>query len=493
MQITLRRDIAGPLYRQVFETLRLAILDGFWKAEQRLPATRELASQLALSRNTVNTAYEMLLAEGYITARVGSGYFVAGDLPTIAGLGSPRPNNKPAPDVNTVLSARGTILAKPSRPVSVITNPAFQPGMPDMSRFPYRQWEQCVQRAAQNPPASLTGYQDQGGHFELKRALSQYLQVSRGVVCEPEQVVVVNGSQAGLDLIARMLIDEGEYIAVEEPGYTGAKDAFQAAGARILPVDVDDEGLSVDALDTASKQCPGPVPLVYATPSYQFPLGVTMSAARRIQLLNWAKRNQALIIEDDYDSEFRYRERPLSSMQGLDPQRVIYLGTFSKVMFPGLRLGYLVVPESLAKPLAFALRKTGQDPPLIWQAAMADFIDRGHFASHLQKMRKCYGEKQELLLELIRRHLDDYVTVIPIAAGMQLACFFRHTVDEQSLVKLGRQQNLLLAPLSRYYHDHAASQRKGLFLGYSAIPLEALEENIIRLRECFEALSKHPN
>jgi GntR family transcriptional regulator/MocR family aminotransferase len=390
MQFTLRPDLPGPLYRQLFESLRLAILEGVWRAGQRLPPSRELAQQLVLSRNTVVTAYDMLRAEGYLAARRGSGHFVAAHLP----------DSEPAPVGNSALGSAdsrvglsdlGQILAAPSRPVPSIDNPAFVPGLPDLGEFPARQWQQCLQRYTGKRAASVTGYQDRGGHLHFKRALCDYLRMSRGLRCSPEQVIAVSGSQAGLDLLARMLINPGDAVAVENPGYLGARDSFRATGAQLHGIAVDSEGLSVDELSAVPS-----VKLVYTTPSYQFPLGVTMSAARRLQLINWAVNRQGFVIEDDYDCEFRYRERPLSSLQGMDQQqRVIYLGTFSKVMFPGLRLGYLVVPARWSSAFALALRKTGQEPPLFLQAAMADFIRNGYFASHMRRMRKLYGENNK--------------------------------------------------------------------------------------------------
>lgn len=477
MDKALRPHLSGPLYRRVFETLRLDIVEGLWKAGERLPASRELAKRLAVSRNTVNTAYDMLQAEGYIVAKPGSGYFVAASLPDLTPLSS---HQQPFETdcAEGALSARGRILASHTRPVAAIDNPAFQPGLPDMEDFPFKHWQQCL-RAHANPPAALTGYQEQGGHADLKAALSDYLQLSRGLRCTAGQIVLVNGSQAGLDLLARMLVNPGDTIALEEPGYLGARDAFRAAGAELAPVPVDENGLVADALPATAK-------LVYCTPSYQFPLGSTMSAARRMQLLNWAAAHSAYVVEDDYDSEFRYGGRPLSALQGLDQQhRVIYLGTFSKVMFPGLRLGYLALPPRLAKAFALALRKTGQDPPLIWQAAMADFIREGYFASHLRKMRKRYGEKQRLLVQLLQQHLSRWLEVTPTAAGMQLAGYYRQEVNEEALLAEARRQNIVLAPLSRYYLGPCP--QPGLYLGYAGVAPAAMADNVRRLQVCFEA------
>jgi GntR family transcriptional regulator/MocR family aminotransferase len=324
--------------------------------------------------------------------------------------------------------------------------------------------------------------------------------MSRGLRCSAEQVIAVSGSQAGLDLLARMLIDPGDAVAVENPGYLRARDSLRAAGAQLHGIPVDGEGLSVDALGALPS-----VRMVFTTPSCQFPLGVTMSAARRLQLINWAVSQNAFVVEDDYDCEFRYRERPLSSLQGMDQQqRVIYLGTFSKVMFPGLRLGYLVVPEHWSGAFGRALRKTGQEPPLFVQAAMADFIRNGYFGSHMRRMRKLYGEKQQRLTELLHRHVGDWLDVEPNPAGMQLTGFYRQPLDQAALLAQGRQRGLNLSPLSRYYFDEGqagglsegldgevAERRKfgGLYLGYAAVSMANMEENVLRLLACLRDLA----
>jgi len=465
----------------VFETLRLAIVDGTVAGGQRLPATRELAEQLQMSRNTVITAYEMLLAEGYVEARQGAGYFVASDLPERA-LEVPEQTGLDEREALASLSTRGAVLAAPTRPVPKTENPAFQPGLPDLSVFPFEQWYRCVQQVMRRPDFSLLKYHDQGGYGPLKTALRDYLQNSRGVQCTAEQIIIVNGSQAALDLVARLLVNEGDHIAVEEPGYLGARDGFRAAGAQLLPVPVDDDGLDVDALSELSgpqlsRGKKAPIKLVYTTPSYQFPLGKTLSLPRRLALLQWAAEANGFILEDDYDSEFRFGERPLSSLQGLDRQgRVIYMGTFSKVMFPGLRLGYIVVPPGLSKAFASALRKTGQDNPLMLQAAMAVFIREGYFASHLRKMRKRYAEKQQRLVEVGRRLLGDYLHVSPSGAGMQVTWEFRRAMDEQKLLALAAKEGLIVACLSYYYLNKPT--RRGLFLGYTGVAIDDLEANV---------------
>ncbi len=478
MLINLRPNLTGPLYRQLFDSLRLAIVEGQLHFDQQLPPSRELAQQLSLSRNTVNTAYDMLRAEGYIRAHQGSGYFVSAQIPE--SLTSARPKSEPEPLSQNPqwLSNRGKTIGRASRPVTKLSNPAFQPGLPDLNQFPYSQWQRCVNHCLKQNDLSLYKYNDQGGYAPLKEALRNYLHLARGVNCLAEQIIIVNGSQAGLDLITRMLIDNGDRVAMEEPGYLGAKDGFEAAGAKLIPIAVDEQGLSINQLKKQRRK----IKLVYTTPSYQFPLGVTMSLQRRGELLQWAEQHQAFVIEDDYDSEFRFKERPISSLQGLDPhQRVIYLGTLSKVMFPGLRLGFMVVPRHLSSAFANALRKTGQDAPLLWQAALTQFINEGYFNSHIRKMRNIYAEKQDTLVKLIRQHLSDWLSVEPTAAGMQLPVYFKKKIDNEEFARKTAKQNIILPLLSRFYAG--AVDRQGLYLGYSGVPLAEMETNVLKLKK----------
>jgi len=487
MKLTLPANDESPLYQRLYLTLRQAILDGSISAGTRLPASRQMCLDMELSRNTVVTAYDMLKAEGFVESRQGSGLFVASELPVSF---TNIPTRQPAAAVS--LSQRGAELAKHSRPVPTIDNPAFVPGLPDINAFPFSQWHKCVQQHSRLPSKSLMKYQDQGGLPALKHALRHYLKLSRGVNCLEQQIIIVNGSQAGLDLIMRLLVDIEETVAVEDPGYLGARDGFLAAGAQLLEIPVDESGMNIDVLENTLNHTHN-IKLVYTTPSNQFPLSVSLSLPRRLQLLALARQHNFFILEDDYDSEFRYHEKPLSSLQGLDSeQRVIYMGTFSKVMFPGLRLGYLVVPENLAQAFAFALRKTGQDSPLLLQAIMASFMENGYFQTHLRNMRKLYGEKQQRFVTAATQHLSDWLEFRDSNAGMQLAGVFKSGLfktdsDEQALVKAARQEQLNITLLSRYSFDERPL--RGLYLGYAGIELRAIEPAVIQLAGIFKASS----
>lgn len=484
----------GDLYRQIFSALRTAILRQELTCGEQLPTTRALSQQLGISRNTVVTAYDMLKAEGYIDARMGSGFYVAADLPDIQPITQPHQETTHYGDSIGVtssnaldaLSVRGQRLATATRRVPAPPRTAFSVGLPDLSVFPNKQWSQCLQQHSQLRDQSLLRYQDQGGLRALQTALVSYLRLSRGVNCTAEQIIIVNGSQAGLDLIARLLTDPGDSVAVEEPGYLGARDAFLGAGSRLQPIAVDEQGLNTDSL-AHYLQRGETIKVVYTTPSDQYPLGMTMSLPRRLTLLNLAAQHRFWVIEDDYDSEYRYHERPISSLQGMDQQsRVIYLGTFSKVMFPGLRVGYLVVPPALVDACRYALRKTGQDTPLLWQAALATFIESGYFATHIRRMRKLYGEKQRQITALLQTHLAEWLDVSPTSAGMQCACWFRHPVDLPRMLALAEEAGLWLSPLSRCYL--APPEQDGLHLGYAGIALADIPTAMMCLSKVLQRL-----
>ncbi|MBX0326142.1 PLP-dependent aminotransferase family protein, partial [Oscillochloris sp. ZM17-4] len=403
--LTLSPQSDLPLYRQLYDEIRAAVLDGRLAPGARLPSSRELAAGMGLARSTVVSAFEQLLAEGYLEGRVGAGTFVATSLPEdLLGHGGPpaRPpaaHERPAP---RRLSARGAALA--ATPVSASSGDrvrprAFQVGLPDIDGFPHATWARLAARRYGSPPPELMAYGDPAGYLPLREAIASHLAAARGVRCDPGQVVVVSGSQQGLDLAARVLLDPGDEAWIEDPGYMGARGALLAAGARLAPVPVDAEGLDVAAGARLAPQSR----LAYITPSHQFPLGVTMSLPRRLALLAWARAAGAWVIEDDYDSEYRYAGRPLAALQGLDGDgRVIYLGTFSKVLFPALRLGYMVVPPDLVPAFVAARALADRHSPGIEQAIVADFLAEGHFARHLRRTRARYAARQAALVEAAR-------------------------------------------------------------------------------------------
>lgn len=487
--IALDPHATAPMYRQLYDALRLAILAGQLPSGARLPSTRALAHELAISRNTVLDAYAQLLAEGYVEGQVGSGTYVARALPEEllqARPGRTLASRPAARSPQRTLSRRGERLAAtpvaPAHPDLVSSRAAtqaaisFRPGQPAFDAFPYDTWRRIIDRHWRQPPRTLLSYGDPAGYLPLRQAIAGYLQAARAVRCDPQQVLIVSGSQQALDLVARLLLDEGDTVWAEDPGYIGARGALIGAGARVVPVPVDDEGLDIHA---GAARAPS-ARLVYVTPSHQYPLGVTMSLARRLALLEWAERAGAWVLEDDYDSEYRYAGRPLASLQGLDrAERVIYSGTFSKVMFPALRLGYLVVPPDLVDAFANARALVDRHTPTVEQAAMADFISAGHFARHIRRMRALYAERQAILLGVAGHVLGGALGLAPAEAGMHLVGWLPDRHDDLAVSKRAAALGLEVPALSRYVAE--APCRSGLLLGYTALDAAQIAEGVRRL------------
>jgi GntR family transcriptional regulator/MocR family aminotransferase len=471
------------MYRQLSDWFRRAILDHRLKSGQRLPSTRQLAEELAVSRIPVLAAYEQLLAEGYLETFIGAGTCVARSIPQetsrSAALKPDRLLPSPAgPGAARRLSRRAAAMRTQDR--SWLSNlGAFRVGLPALDDFPAGVWSKFVNRHARKPPKDLLYYGDTMGYLPLREAIAAYLGAFRAVRCEASQVLVTTGSQQGLRLAAQVLLDPGERVWMEEPGYPGAQLALHAAGARLVPVPVDQEGLDVAEGMRRGRTARA----AYITPSHQFPLGVTLSAARRMQLLNWAARSGTWIIEDDYDSEYRFGGRPIASLQGLDTDgRVIYLGTFSKVMFPAMRLGYLVLPRDLVPPFAVAREAADTCSSGLYQAVMADFIREGHFARHIGRMRKLYAQRRRALVEAIQQQLDGRLEVLGAEAGMQLAALLPRGVDDVAVARKAAKKGVSARPLSGCYLH--APARGGLILGYGGADVVAIREAVQTLTTC---------
>jgi GntR family transcriptional regulator/MocR family aminotransferase len=466
-----------PLYRQLYDRVRSAILRGSLSAGTRLPSSRALADGLSISRNTVLIAYGQLLAEGYVQGEAGSGTYVSRVLPeqfcepaAAAGLAH-RPTAKSSP----TLSQRGQILAadpvRPSRDEGPAR--AFAPAVPALDAFPFEVWTRLLARRWRARPSGLLGYGNPAGYRPLREAIAAYLGTARAVTCDVEQVIVVSGSQRALDLTARLLLDPGDAAWVEDPGYPRARGVLQGAGARVVGVPVDGEGLDVAA---GVARCPG-ARLACVTPSRQYPLGMTMSLPRRLRLLEWASRAGAWVVEDDYDSEYRYAGRPLASLQGLDREgRVIYLGSFSKVLFPALRLGYLVVPPALVDAFTAAHALVEGQPRLFEQAVLADFMTQGHFVRHIRRMRMLYAERQAVLVKAARRELDGLLEVPAAESGMHLIGWLPEGVSDQAASRQAAQEGVVAQPLSPY--GLTPQLRGGLLLGYAALAPRQIREGV---------------
>jgi GntR family transcriptional regulator/MocR family aminotransferase len=462
-----------PLTQELYDELRQSILGGQLLPGTRLPSTRALAEERGVSRNTVLNAYEQLLAEGYVEARVGSGTCVARALPEEL-LAVRAPTRGTGKSACPPLSRRGELLASnPGRPLSAPRRPrAFESGLPDAAAFPFRTWTRLMARQWRRPSYELLSYGDPAGYRPLREAIAAYVRTARAVRCDAEQVFIVSGSQQALDLTARLLIDPGDVALIENPGYPGARVALSAAGARVVPLPVDDDGADIARAKNAR--------LVFVTPSHQYPLGVTLSLRRRLALIEWASQRGAWIVEDDYDSEFRYRRKPLPSLQGLDAAgRVIYLGTFSKTLFPSLRLGFVVLPPELVDPFRRARAVVDGHSPVSEQAVLAEFIAEGHFARHIRRMRVLYEERQRVLVEAAKRELGGLLDVRPLDGGMHLVGWLPAGADDVLVAERAAERGVHVVPLSRC--AVGKSPRRGLLLGYAALTPPQIREGVRRL------------
>lgn len=411
--LNLPAQSSAPLHRQVYEQIRTAILTGRLRSQQKLPASRQLAQSLGVSRTTITQSYDQLISEGYLKTRRGAGTFVSAEIPDDllnppegaktpqrsaqlpSRLASQLPSQKstsPPP-----LSAYGQRLLTTAQPSQQTQNTlSFRYWRPDLSLFPVKQWQRLVNRHSLSSTAWMTYSDEPLGYEPLRSAIATYLSQARAVACQPEQIIITQGTQQALGLIAQVLLNEGDAIAIEDPGYLSARRVFSSHGALPVPIPVDEQGITVDALKRTGQLSPK---LVYVTPSHQFPTGVLMSLPRRLALLEWAQQTGGMIVEDDYDSEYRYGGRPIPALQGLDTyQRVLYVGTFSKVMFPALRLGYMVLPPSLVPVFRRAKWVCDRQCSLLHQAALAEFINEGHLAKHIRRMRTVYAQRREVLV-----------------------------------------------------------------------------------------------
>ncbi len=474
---------AQPLYRQIYEAVRHAILSGNLHPTTPLPATRLLSKQLGVSRMTVINAYDQLFAEGYLEAKTGAGTFVAAHLPEefLQTSGFERREHLENPLTRKIkFTAYGRNLAQHSNGIlrrhGATKVLPFQHGVAAIEEFPFREWAKIALKWLKKPPSSILSYGDSVGFQPLREAIAAHLASARGVRCKVEQIIITNGTQQALDLIGRIFLTKGTDVCLEDPGYLGARDIFAATGARLIPVPIDDEGFDLQTARKRSRKAR----LVYVTPSHQYPLGVTMSLKRRLNLLKWAQEKDAFVIEDDYNSEYRYGGRPLASLQGLDRDgRVIYLGTFSKTIFPALRLGYMVVPTDLIEVFAAARALTDLHSPLIEQAVLAEFIAERHFARHIRRMRAMYEERQQILVDEARMNLKGMLEVAPAEAGMHLIGWLPRGIYDRDVSRRAAEVNLNLAPFSAYCINEKL--RGGLLLGYTAFNEKQIKLGVKKL------------
>ncbi len=456
---------------QVYQQLRLAIEAGTFAPGTRLPPTRLHAQALGVGRNTVLWALERLQAEGYVQARVGSGSYVADNL-----RAAPPRQAPPTPAV-PALSRRGQLVADTARhwqPPAVPAT-AFRIGAPEVATFPFALWDRLARQCAASQRQAQAQYLDPTGLPALREAIAQWLWVSRGVRCEAGQVLVTSGSQQAIDLVGRLLLDVGDEVIVEDPGYTGIRASLLSHGAAVRPIGLDDEGLDIAS---AARQAPA-ARLAVVTPTHQFPMGVRMSLARRLSLIDWAQANQAWLLEDDYDGEFQYGAHRTPALCSLPHGgRVLYIGTFSKTLHPGLRLGFIVLPPALVPAFAGAKALSDRHSPGDGQAVLARFIAEGHLLRHLRRMRELYQERQAALIAGLAHVTGGAIQLPPCEHGMHLVLPATANADDRALSAQAAERGVWLAPLSRY--TMAAPQR-GWLLGYAAYGPDEVHNALARM------------
>jgi GntR family transcriptional regulator / MocR family aminotransferase len=476
--ITFDGDESSPMYRRLYDWFRSAILTGELRPGQKIPSSRYLASELRVSRITILGAFQQLSAEGYIESSAGSGTYVAKSIPdqvTRLGLG-----NRRASLGQTVRSGSRQVSQLSANLVPFPTLPfgveAFRVGLPALDHFPVNIWSRLVARHCRQPRKEMLSYGGPMGFAPCREAIAEYVTTVRGVRCDASQVMIVNGSQQGLEISGRTLLDPGDAVWIEEPGYPGALQALGAVTGKLIPVPVDDDGLDVKE---GIKRCPK-ARAAFITPSHQFPLGMTLSAARRMMLIDWAARNNVWIVEDDYDSEYEFRKRPISAVQGLDTDaRVIYVGTFSKVLFPSLRIGYLILPADLVSAFCRVRQASDISHATLEQAVLADFIREGHLARHIRRMRMLYMERNDALVTEINKQLGIAMEIVSAQAGMHLVGLLPDGVEDTMVWQRAARAGIASWPLSICFQ--MKPHRGGLVLGYGGVDRKQIPDGVKRL------------
>ena len=452
-----------PAYRRLYRLLQQAILSGQLASGTKLPSSRALASDLGMARNTVLHVYEQLLAEGYVESQSGSGTYVADTTPERVLDTDIRLVRRPLRD-HQRLSRRGRRTVELAG-VSKRQWGAFMPGVPDVTEFPLKAWNRLQNRVWRQIHPELMTYAPGGGYRPLRRALADYVRVARAANCQPDQVVITTGIHQSVDLAIRLLCDVGDEVWVEDPCYWGVRNLLLSSGLKPVPIPVDDEGMNPTPRHLAK-----PPRLIICTPSHQYPLGCVMSLTRRRMLLEYARAHDCWIIEDDYDSEFRYGIHPLASLQGLDQHgQVIYVSSFSKVLFPGMRVGYMVVPGPMADFFAQGIAELYREGQLMQQAVLAEFIDEGYLASHIRRMRGLYAERRDILMRAVQARYGDRLPVLGGEAGLHMVLSLPHLKDDLTVAARALEQGIITRALSGYY-SAARTAQAGLLLGYACVP-----------------------
>ncbi|WP_308561625.1 PLP-dependent aminotransferase family protein [uncultured Klebsiella sp.] len=477
--VRLQEESDPLLHKRLYKAIRRSILDGSLPPHSRLPPSRDLAGELHISRNTILTVYEQLLAEGYVVSRRGSGTFVAKTLPDMFLPATRADKNAPASTSTALISRRGLHLLD-----HVSASPrqwgAFIPGVPDVNAFPHPLFAKILARISRRPKPEQLSYSCNGGTAELQHALVDYLRVARGVHCQAEQILITEGIHQAIDLVTRMLCDRGDLAWVEEPSYWGIRHVLAMNEVQAEPIIVDANGLCPpETLAETPK-------LIFVTPSHQYPLGAVMSLERRQRLLALAHQHGSWIVEDDYDSEFRFSGQPIPALQGLAPEApVVYIGTFSKTLYPGLRLGYVVLPRPLAANLKNAHAELYRGGHSLTQLALAEFINAGHYSAHIRRMRLLYSRRRACLIELIQRHCGPHaLSDFSDNAGLHLILNLPDEADDVTIARHANEDTILVRPLSRYYLTER--RKKGLLIGFASLEEAQMEPAFNLLLKCLQ-------
>ena len=477
--IAVDRNNPKPLHRQIYDSYRAAVVGRNLRPGQQIPSSRGLAAELKISRIPVINAYSQLLAEGYFETRAGAGTFVSTSLPEHLTSAEYRDQTLPKTPSGPRPISRGSSLLPNFKPAAWLYGQGpFTVGQVALDHFPFQVWSRLLARNWRNVRAESLYFSDPMGSETFRKTIAAYLRTSRALNCEAEQVIVVNGSQQALEISARVLLEPGSSVWIEEPSYRLTRHALVLAACKLVPVPVDGEGLNV----SAGKKLCRKARAAFVTPSHQYPLGATMSASRRLELLDWAQSTGAWIVEDDYDSEYRYQNQPISSLQGLDRgSRVIYIGTFSKTLFPSLRIGYLVVPLDLVERFVAVRHAMDVYPAHLYQSVLNDFMSEGHFSRHVRRTRVMYGERRSVLVDAIHNEFGPRLQVLGAEAGLHLVITLPKGIVDREISERAAREKLWVWPLSPCYINE--NPRQGLILGFGNTPANKIRPAVSRLRK----------
>lgn len=477
--LSLTQDSRQPVYKQVSEALKLAILAGRLKPGEKLPSTRDLADSMNVSRFTVIRSYEELSAQGYIQTTSGSGTFVNKEIPGhLDDVKNRELEREPVEHIlpTAALSVYGerVMTCEEIEDAHVELFAELNYGAPTVDQLPLTRWKEMLYRATRYQDGNMLAYHsDPFGYMPLREAICNYLIRSRSVNCTPDRVAIFSGAQGALDLMGRLLIDNGDAVALENPGFPGARRSMLTHGAEIIPIPVDGQGMIVEHLESINQR----VKLVYVTPSHHDPTGVVLSLPRRIALLDWAARTDSFIFEDDYDSEYRYGDKPMPSLQGLDEHDcTIYLSTFWKVLYPVVRIGFIVLPRRMVRLVGRAKALIERDFPLLEQKALADFIEEGHLERHIKRTRVFYAKRRAALVQAVTKQFGKRIYISPVTAGMHLLVRFGEEFEEEQVLTAARTAEVSLVSTSHHYVVN--SRQREYLMGFAHLPEESIHETV---------------